>query len=75
VIPPVALVDDENRQVYDGGSKEKTNLYRSTWLSEVPPMLLSLRTRFQPVGGVIVPLPDSRVVTTATMMSPGSASG
>jgi hypothetical protein len=38
-------------------------------------MLLSRRTRVQPVGDVIASLPDRRPVTTAIMTSPGSASG
>ena len=38
-------------------------------------MLLSRLSRSQPSGVVIVPLPDKRVVTTATMMSPEMASG
>jgi hypothetical protein len=38
-------------------------------------MLLSRRTRVQPAGAVIVPLPDSRAVTTAIMTSPGIEAG
>ena len=41
----------------------------------VPPMLLSRLTRSQPSGVVIVPLPDRRAVTAATMTSPETATG
>jgi hypothetical protein len=74
-IPPVAPTEEENLQVYDAGSSAVTCLYRSTWLRDVPPILLSRLTRVQPRGEVIVPLADKRALTTATMMSPGIARG
>jgi len=41
----------------------------------VPPTLLSRRTTVHPSGDEIAPPPERRVVTAATMMSPGSAIG
>jgi hypothetical protein len=75
VIPPVAPTDEENVQVYVSGSNAPTTLYWSTWLRAAPPMLLSRRMRVQPEGDVIVSPPDRRAVTTATMTSPGTATG
>jgi hypothetical protein len=61
--------------VYMSGSNVPATLYSSTWLSAVPPMLLSRRTRVQPAGDVIGSLPGRRAVTTAIMTSPGSVTG
>ena len=65
VIPPVAATDDENRHVYDEGSNADATLKKSSWLNDVPPMLLSRRISVHPSGPVIVPLAERRGVRAA----------
>src|SRR5215213_3250926 len=45
--PAVAPTCDENRHVYDDGSKSDTTFVYSAWLSAAPPMLLSRLTSVQ----------------------------
>jgi hypothetical protein len=75
VIPPVAPTEAENRHVYEAGSTVVISLYERSWLSAVPPMLLSRLTTVQPAGAEIIPADERRAVTTASMRSPGSPAG
>jgi hypothetical protein len=75
VIPAVAPTADENRHVYDEGSKEPLTLKYSAWLKALPPMLLSRLIRVHPSGVEIDPPPESRAVTTPIRTSPSEPPG
>lgn len=74
-IPPVAPTDVENLHVYEPGSIVVITLYERSWLNDAPPTLLSRRTTVQPGGAEMLPLGESRAVTTASMRSPAMPVG